>query len=152
MGAMSENFPNVNNWGCFFHFSQCLWRKVQEEGIQTRYSVDEVFVFEIKKIATLAFVPQIDVIDAFETLIQSPYYTEYEENLQGIIDYFDDVWIGRLTKRGNGRSPKFPIIMWNLYSTIQDGLPKTNILLRDGTKDLVNYFKHRTTQFGNSSK
>ena len=100
-----------------------MWRKVQEEGLQTCYSVDEVFAYEIKKLVALAFMPQIDVIDAFETLQQSPYYTEHEETLQPIIDYFKDTWIGRLTKRGNRRSPKFPITMWKCYLAIQDVFP-----------------------------
>lgn len=103
-----------------------MWRKVQEVGLQTRYSVDEVFSFESKKLVALAFVPQIYVINAFEILLQSPYYIEHEETLQTIIDYFEDTWIERLTRRGNRRSPKFPITMWNCYSTILDDLPKTN--------------------------
>ena len=78
-----------------------MWRKVQEEGLQTHYSADEVFAYEIKKLVALAFVPQIDVIDGFETLLQSPYYIEHEETLQPIIDYFEDTWTGRLTRRGN---------------------------------------------------
>lgn len=90
MGAISKFFPNATIWGCFFHFSQCLWRKVQEEGLQTRYIVDEVFAYEIRKPAALAFMPQIDVIDAFETLQQYPYYIEHDETLQPIIDYFED--------------------------------------------------------------
>lgn len=89
MGAISKSFPNATIRGCFFHFSQCFWRKVQEEDLQTRYNVNKVFAYEINKLVSLAFMPQIDVIDAFEKLQQSPYYTEHEETLQPIIDYFE---------------------------------------------------------------
>ncbi|KAG8173372.1 hypothetical protein JTE90_015533 [Oedothorax gibbosus] len=42
------------------------------------------------------------------------------------IDYFEDTWIGRIARNGRRREPLFPIEMWNCFSSVVDGLPKTN--------------------------
>ena len=56
--AVAEVFPTVTRLGCFFHWSQAIWRKVQELGLQTasfskigpicsggRYGSDKSFLF-----------------------------------------------------------------------------------------------------------
>ena len=36
--AVAEVFPTVTRLGCFFHWSQAIWRKVQELGLQPAYT------------------------------------------------------------------------------------------------------------------
>lgn len=43
-----------------------------------------------------------------------------------MLDYFEDVWIGRPGRSQSRRAPTFPINMWNMYSNIQLDLPRTN--------------------------
>ncbi|CAF4807820.1 unnamed protein product, partial [Rotaria sp. Silwood1] len=40
-----------------FHFSQAVWRQVQNKGLATKYREDESFRLNIKKLIVLAFVP-----------------------------------------------------------------------------------------------
>ncbi|XP_072378071.1 uncharacterized protein [Diabrotica undecimpunctata] len=37
MNAAQTEFPNVRIRGCFFHFSQYMWRHIQSAGLQRRY-------------------------------------------------------------------------------------------------------------------
>ncbi|XP_024944982.1 uncharacterized protein LOC112494979 isoform X2 [Cephus cinctus] len=48
--AVKEVFTNTDVQGCFFHFSQCVWRHVQSTGLQQKYKTSAVFAFEIRKL------------------------------------------------------------------------------------------------------
>ncbi|XP_068212575.1 uncharacterized protein [Palaemon carinicauda] len=64
--AIEEIFPNVTVKGCLYHLSQSIYRKVQNEGLQTKYQTDANFSLQIHMIPALAFVPAEKVIEAFE--------------------------------------------------------------------------------------
>ena len=55
--AVELQFPSTRIMGCYFHFSQCLWRKVQALGFATAYSSDATVKCFIHKTAALSFVP-----------------------------------------------------------------------------------------------
>ena len=40
IAAMETEFPRTSLRGCYFHFSQSLWRKVQQLGLRRAYRVD----------------------------------------------------------------------------------------------------------------
>ncbi len=129
INAFKEAFPNALQRGCFFHLSQCLWRKIQQifiEEMKNNYSTDADFALQVRHLAALAYVPEIDVVAAFENLLDSQYYTENERLLQPLIDYFEDIWIGRIDRRNRRRQPLFPISLWNCYEAAKSGLPRTN--------------------------
>ncbi|CAI6375723.1 unnamed protein product [Macrosiphum euphorbiae] len=82
---------------------------------------------EIRLLLALEYVPENHVIDAFEELIDSPYYTDNENILQPLIDYIEDTWIGRPMGRRKGRrSPKYSISLWNCYESASTLLPRAN--------------------------
>lgn len=126
MNAFRKVFPQATQRGCFFHMSQCIWRKIQGCGLQSRYINDSKFALHVRQLAALAFVPEEDVLRSFEELIQSEYFIENYDDLQEVIDYFEDTWIGRLQNNLTRRHPLFPIKIWNCHSASKQGLPKTN--------------------------
>ena len=127
INSIKEAFPHALQRGCFFHLSQCLWRKIQQiEGMQEKYKTDPDFALQIRHLAALAYVPEADVMTSFENLLDSQYYTENEGFLQPLIDYFEDTWIGRMDRRNRRRQPLFPISLWNCHEAAKSGLPRTN--------------------------
>lgn len=125
MNAIKCEFPNVIINGCFFHLSQCVWRHIQEIGLSKKYKEDSEFALHVRMLPALAFVPQEDVIESFETLIETNYFSTNEELLTPLIDYFESNWIGRLQRR-HRREPKFNIQIWNCFSLVEADLPQTN--------------------------
>ena len=128
LNAFKKSFPNANQRGCFFHFSQCIWRKIQTpecQLIQEKYKSDGEFALNIKMLAALAFIPIEDVAETFDELLETEFYEENQELLKPLIDYFEDNWIGR-TQRRRRRAPTFEIELWNCFLSTLDGLPKTN--------------------------
>ena len=55
--ALVAVFPAVSVNGCFFHFTQNIWRKMQ----QHRYQTEPGFVIEARMIAALVFIPGVDI-------------------------------------------------------------------------------------------
>jgi len=126
INAFKIQFQNAKQNGCFFHQTQCVWRKIQTiSGMVEKYKTDSEFSLQVRYLSALAFVPENDVIDVFETLCESTYYTDNEEVLEPLISYFEDTWIGRPNRRKR-RNPRFPISLWNCYTSTISGLPRTN--------------------------
>ena len=123
LNAVRGSFPNSALKGCFFHFCQAIYRKVQSLGLQNRYRDDDEFNLKIRMLAAVAFVPTTDVIRAFESLSEN---LPLDAPAQAIIDYFEDTYIGRLRPGGQRRDPLFPITVWNMYEQTLQGLPRTN--------------------------
>ena len=71
----------------------------------------------------LAFVPVDMIIVAFEVLCDSDIIPS--EAVE-VVNYFEDMWIGRPARRNVRRPPYFPHKMWNMHQEILDTLPKTN--------------------------
>ena len=106
LNAVRGSFPNSALKGCFFHFCQAIYRKVQSLGLQNRYRDDDEFNLKIRMLVAVAFVPTTDVIRAFESLSEN---LPLDAPAQAIIDYFEDTYIGRLRPGGQRRDPLFPI-------------------------------------------
>jgi len=75
---------------------------------------DSEFALHVRMLPALAFVPQEDVIESFETLIET--------------NYFGSNWIGRLQRR-HRREPTFSISIWNCFYLLEADLPQTNDLV-----------------------
>ena len=96
LNAITTSFPDSSKKGCFFHFSQAIFKKIQSLGLQVRYKDDEDFAHKVRMLAALAFVPEADVIDAFEAVSE-----DFPLDAQAVIDYFEDTYIGRLRPGGH---------------------------------------------------
>ena len=57
--AARAAFPGVDVRGCFFHYTQCIWRKVQNTGLQIPYQDDEAITKLVRRAAVLPLVPRI---------------------------------------------------------------------------------------------
>ncbi|KAF0707056.1 Uncharacterized protein FWK35_00036525 [Aphis craccivora] len=95
---------------CFFHFGQCLWRKIQNlPDIRQKYVNNADFSLKIKQLMALAFIPVSHVVDTFNKLMSQQLFEDNEELLLPLIDYFEQTWIGRPTRRNKRRPPIFDL-------------------------------------------
>ena len=110
LNAIGASFPDSSKKGCFFHFSKAIIRKIQSLGLQVRFKDDEDFGHKVRMLAALAFVPEPDVINAFEAVSE-----DFPLDAQEVIDYFEDTYIGRLRHGGHHRVPLFQLGLCTIY-------------------------------------
>lgn len=126
INAFGHVFPTAEKKGCFFHFAQCLWRKVQQHHLiaQLYQSSAEASV-QIRMLLALAFVPPEDVVGRYESVTGSLFFMEHEATLAPLLAYFETTWIG-LHLGGRRRAPLFEISLWNCYRLVLQNQHKTN--------------------------
>jgi hypothetical protein len=73
--AFHVAFPQAKQKGCFFHFTQSLYRNIQRHPeVYDKYANDPNFALMLRHLNALAFVPTNDVVDTFETLMEDEFF------------------------------------------------------------------------------
>ena len=109
IAVVRTQFPNSLHSGCHFHFTQAVWRKVQELGLSILYSSSEhseVTKF-VQLCMALPFIPIYEVEHQFNicvSVLNTVNSTDFH-TLASFITYFRSTWI-------NGM---FPLSMWNQF-------------------------------------
>ena len=79
---------NINIKECYFHLSQSIWRRIQEQNLVEMYSENEELGLKMKMLAALAFVPPNRVLQYFEVLSD-----DIPAELEPLYDYFEDNYL-----------------------------------------------------------
>lgn len=138
-GVLNE-FPQAEVHGCFFHFQQSIWRKIQEVGLRTKYARDPEFALHMRYPAALAFIQPDKVVDSFKQLKKllsvkkRPAVGSDDHKVRKLFEYLERTWIG------NGQTqPLFPIKLWNMWSLTLNKIPRTNNSV-EGWHNAINQF------------
>ena len=99
INAFEEEFLAVIS-GCFFHFPQNIYRKIQSLGLTNQYMEDPGFALYMRMIPNLEFVPENEVCDCFLILM-----CEFLQDALEVAEYFEQhTWEeGYQTKPGGHR-------------------------------------------------
>ncbi|XP_041354461.1 uncharacterized protein LOC121372235 [Gigantopelta aegis] len=110
--AVETEFPHAEVKGCFFHFTQAIWRKTQELGLAVLYKEDPAVQTWIRRAAGLPLLPIAQVQDAWlEAMNDGPDVPQAE----AFNDYVVLTWVDD--------DSRFPLIVWNHHLTTG---PRTN--------------------------
>lgn len=140
MNSIRHFLPLCQIHGCFFHFTQNIWRHIQTVGLQTAYTNDGNFALKIRLLIALAFVPVDNVIDAYAQLIETEFFSEENQSehtgaIQNLLAYFQSTYIYRISIRnGNRQKPLYDIGIWNVYENTLAG--KYNHLIISNYKNI----------------
>ena len=118
MSAAQAAFPQAEIKGCYFHLSQSLIRKINSVGLKALYESDIDIKLKLKSLAALSFVPILDLKTVFDELAAT---FPDEDAYNQILAYFCSTYIEGVA----GRSPLFPIRIWNHFEAAAERSPKT---------------------------
>lgn len=77
----------------FFHFTQCIWRKTQQSGLQTQYKENEVIKTLVRRAAVLPLVPLQSVEDVWFNALTDLENADININTIPFTDYVTTQWV-----------------------------------------------------------
>lgn len=115
--AARVSFPMADIKGCFFHFTQAVWRKVQDVGLVVAYKESPEIKTFVRRLAVLPLVPLQKIDDVWLDLhgmapAEVPGVTE-------LCDYMVNTWVDDVR-------PRFRRELWNHYQTLEQEGTRTN--------------------------
>ena len=137
ISVVKEVFPDAKHYGCFFHFKQCLYRKISNLGLKKKYDSDPEFQRKVKLLEALAFVPVNFVERSFNIILEQ---NILPVQMQNFVDYFEDTWIGKFERRTRN-PPMFPYTMWSCYSNIIHEMPVTNNIVEGWNRGFLSQMR-----------
>lgn len=106
--------------GCIFHFSQCIWRKIQEMGLSTAYKQNE----EIRKIFKLFFNLSYFSEDknpaAYNYILETITSKNLYETFKEFITYFERNYQGSISKL-----PLYEVSFWSVYKRNKENIARS---------------------------
>lgn len=91
--AFSTVFTNIRIHGCYFHYSQSIYRNIQSIGLEILYKTDKSFHNFVKGLFILPLVP-LDCLDAAFTVLQSSISITNPKIMQ-FLSYYKVTWINQ---------------------------------------------------------
>ena len=95
--SMKEVYPNVKIYGCWFHFTQCIWTKTQKLGLVKSFREHQQLATYIRHLMAIPFLPACHILSTF-TFLESPTTLPAAEEikLEKLKKYFRKRWIGHI--------------------------------------------------------
>ncbi|KAG0439055.1 hypothetical protein DMUE_2699 [Dictyocoela muelleri] len=109
--AISQKFPTANIYGCYFHFSQIMWRRVIKDGNVCFYKENYNFRKIFHYLLFLAYVPIEKVKCEFYKLKE---LFSNQERISGLFTFFEKNFIINEDKIANKT-----VNFWNINSRIK---------------------------------
>ncbi|KAG0430304.1 hypothetical protein DMUE_5678 [Dictyocoela muelleri] len=89
--GIRTSFPNAQVKGCFLHFGQALWRRVQKLGLVRLFNNDARFMICVQLCSSLALIPLSEIDNAW-VLISGLWPTEVPAAV-ALKQYMEHNWL-----------------------------------------------------------
>ncbi|CAF1562174.1 unnamed protein product [Rotaria magnacalcarata] len=104
--AIISEFTSSNHIGCYFHFTQAVYRQIQRLGLSSGYCSDESIRMTCRKRMALLLLPYSVLLKCFEDLYESVLLTSSSalDSLKPLFEYYENYWVKTIG-----------IKRWNVY-------------------------------------
>ena len=91
--AVKRDYPGIRLNGCWFHYTQAIWRKIQKCGLASTYRGNSECASFVKKIMAIPFLPAKLILPT-NTLLQIPTLQQSQmTKLEVFLNYFILQWL-----------------------------------------------------------
>ena len=91
--AFKNVYPGTRIYGCWFHYTQAIWKKIQKCKLTSSYKRNPELATSIRKIMALPFLPS-DLIVSTYTMLPIPTLVDIEmPKLEAFLRYFKKYWL-----------------------------------------------------------
>ncbi len=96
--ALLEHFPTLETGHCQFHYSQCIWRKIQKAGLTTFYKENADFKAFAKKKMSLPYLNAQAIRPTADLLLQTQFKANDATKLKinQLKMYVTRFWLGKI--------------------------------------------------------
>ena len=121
---------NVRVQGCYYHFTQATWRKVQELGLVALYNSDGDFKKFVRMMDAVPLLPLDKVHEGLSHLRDI-----CPQEAERLLDYFDSTYVSGTFRRVTTNDlrvalrrqpPRYPKEVWNVHNATIQNCPRTN--------------------------
>lgn len=120
MTAIETELPTSSVLGCYFHFTQSLWRRIQDLGLSGAFRRDRSLEKCVRKVMALGYLPLPLVRNNFRTYSRSRRVRRLLHRYQALEEWFDYV-------QGVYIDGQFQPAMWNVYRRNMDTRTNNNL-------------------------
>ncbi|KAL8600339.1 hypothetical protein ACOMHN_060955 [Nucella lapillus] len=114
--ACRISFPKTSLRGCFFHYTQSIWRKVQNLHLAIEYNENRELKTFVRRLAVLPLVPIEDVDEAWMLVHgEAPEIPGVTE----LCDYMVKTWV-------DDQRPLFHREVWSHFASLEEESVRTN--------------------------
>ncbi len=89
--ALKSQLPDSRIQGCYFHFCQCLYRKLASLGLSSSFAKNDNFRVLVRVIMALAFLPSCEVEHSFTCLVA--HFAKFDPNVDKLFKYMRKHWL-----------------------------------------------------------
>jgi hypothetical protein len=122
INIFQDAFKDISIYGCYFHLSQAVIRKLQEIGLKKKYETDSDFKILVKCLLSLSFVPINDVPALFDLITEN---FPDDDICNSLLEYFQSTYVRGTVIVRRQQEPRYPIKLWNHYENTIQSVPKT---------------------------
>ena len=97
--AVKRVYRGIRMNGCWFHYTQAIWRKTQKCGLASTYRRNHECVSFVKKIMAIPFLPAELILPTY-SLLQIPTLQQSQmTKLEVFLNYFKKQWLTKLVPK-----------------------------------------------------
>ena len=94
--ALKEEYPTTKLSGCWFHYTQAIWRRIQKAGLIQVFRENKEFTAFIKNLMAITFLPPDLIRSTYSQLQVPPLHNNDGSKLKRIIGYFERQWLTKV--------------------------------------------------------
>ena len=95
--AIKEVYPLITIYGCWFHYTQCIWRKTQKLGLSNAFKNNFQIQTFVRQLMAIPFLPASLIVPT-HSFLEIPRVNDTEKiQLEKLQKYFTKHWIRQIT-------------------------------------------------------